>query len=42
MGILAAVVFVILSTGNRLKGYTTGQYIFGHGMILIIRYNKCW
>ena len=38
MGILPATEFVILSTTNRLKGYTPGKLIFGRDIILLIGY----
>ena len=37
-GILAAAEFAIRSTKNRLKGYSTGQLVFGHDMIILIKH----
>ena len=42
LGILAAEVFSIFSTANRLKCYTPGQMIFGRAMILPIRHKAYW
>ena len=41
-GILVAVVFEIISTKNRLKGYSTVQLIFSHDMILSIKHQVEW
>ena len=42
LGILSAVVFLILSTTIRLKGYSMGQLIFGRDAILLIRHTVDW
>ena len=41
-GILAAAAFPIRSTTNRLKGYSPGQLLFGHDMILPIKHKLDW
>ena len=41
-GILAALSFVIRSTRNWLKGYSLGQLIFVHDMILPIKHKVNW
>ena len=41
-GILAASVFLILSTKNRMKGYIPGQLICFHDMILPIKHTVDW
>ena len=41
-GILAAAAFAILSTTNRLKFYSTVQFLFGHEMILTIKHEVDW
>ena len=38
-GILATAYFSIFSTTNRLKGYTSGKFIFGRDMIILIKYS---
>ena len=38
-GILAAAAFAISSTTNRQKGYSPGQFVFGHDMILQIKHS---
>ena len=40
--ILAAAVFKILSTTNRLKGYSLGQLVFGRDMIISIKHTADW
>ena len=40
--ILAASEFVICSTTNGKKGYSPGQLIFGHDMILPIKHRVDW
>ena len=40
--ILAASEFVICSTTNGNKGYSPGQLIFGHDMILPIKHRVDW
>ena len=42
MVILAAAYFSILSTANTLKGYSTGQLVFGRDMILLIKHKVDW
>ena len=42
MGILSDVVFVIHSTQNMLRGYTLVQLVFGHNIILHIKYYVHW
>ena len=42
MGILAASAFENFSTTNRLKGYSTGQLVFGNDIILTIKYKVDW
>ena len=37
-GILAAAYFEIISTTNRKKGYSPGQFIFSRGTILPIKH----
>ena len=41
-GILAAAVFAIHSTTNRQKGYSPGQLLFGHDMIILIKHTMDW
>ena len=41
-GILAAAAFVICSTINGIKGYSTSQLVFGHDMILLIKHEVDW
>ena len=41
-GILAAAEFSICLTTNRQKCYSLGQWIFGHDMILLIKYRVDW
>ena len=41
-GILAAAAYVIFPTTNRLKFYIPGQLVFGHGVILPIKYKVDW
>ena len=41
-GILAAVYFAIFSTANGKKGYSQGQFIFGHDIILPIKHMVDW
>ena len=41
-GILSAAEFEIRSTTNRKKGYSPGQLIFGHDMILLIKHRVNW
>ena len=40
--ILAAAAFVIFSTKNRLTGYSLGQLLFGHDIILPIKHMAGW
>ena len=40
--ILAASVFSISSTNNRQKGYSLGQLIFFHNIILLIKHRVNW
>ena len=40
--VLAYAVFKILSTQNRLKGYTPGQLLFGRDMVLPNKYMPYW
>ena len=42
LGILAAAEFSIISISNGLKGYSIGQLIFGHNMILPIKNMVDW
>ena len=42
MGILDVSVFAICSTTNSLKGYSPGQLIFVHDMILPIKHRTDW
>ena len=42
MSIFAAAVFAIRSTTNTQKGYSPFQLIFGHDMILPIKYGVDW
>ena len=39
LGILAAAAFAIHSTTNRQKGYSTGQLVFGHDIIILVKHN---
>ena len=39
LGILYEASFTILSTTNCLKGYSPGQLVFVHDMILLIKHN---
>ena len=39
-GILEAVSFVFCSTSNKLKVYILGELLFGHDMILLIKYTS--
>ena len=41
-GILAAAVFIIFSTENRLKCYIIGQFVFGRDMIPPINHTVDW
>ena len=41
-GILAAASFAIISTTNRLKGYSPFQLVFGRDMILPIKLTVDW
>ena len=41
-GILAAAAFVIFSTTSMKKGYSPGQLIFGHDMIILIKHRVDW
>ena len=41
-GILSAAAFAIISTTNRLKGYSPVQLIFGRDMILPIKHTVDW
>ena len=41
-GILAESEFSILSTTNRIKGYSPGQFIFGLDLILQIKHTVDW
>ena len=41
-GILAAAEFAIISTENRLKGYSPGQLVFSREIILPIKYTVDW
>ena len=41
-GNLAAAEFSIHSTTNRKKGYSTGQLVFGHDMIITIKHKVDW
>ena len=38
----SATVFEILSTINRLKGYSPGQLLFGRAIILLIKHRSDW
>ena len=42
LGILAAAEFSIFSISNRLKGYSTGQLVFGYSMIIYINHKVDW
>ena len=42
LGILAESEFSILSTTNRIKGYSPGQFIFGLDLILQIKHTVDW
>ena len=41
-GILAAASFSIRSTPNMQKGYIPGQFIFGCGIIILIKHRVGW
>ena len=41
-GILAAAVFEICSMENMIKDYSPGQLVFGHDMIIPIKYTVDW
>ena len=38
LGILSTLSFEIFSTTDRLEGYSLGQLLFGHDMIILIKY----
>ena len=40
--ILAAAEFVIISKINRLRGYSTGQLVFGLNIIILIKHKVVW
>ena len=42
LGILEAEAFAILSKLSRLKGYSPGQLLFGHDIILPIKHMLEW
>ena len=39
---MAAAEFDILSTTNKLKGYSTGLWVFGNDMILLMKHMVDW
>ena len=41
-GILVSSAFTNISTKNRLKGYSFGQLVFGHDMVLPIKHKVDW
>ena len=41
-GILSAAEFEIISTTDSQKGYSLGQLIFGHDMILPVEHTVDW
>ena len=41
-GILSAAEFAICLTTNRQRCYSLGQWIFGHDIILLIKYRMDW
>ena len=42
LDILTEAAFAILSTTNRLKGYSLGKIFYGHDMIILIRHTMNW
>ena len=42
LGIFAAAEFAMRSTTNGLKGYSTGQLVFGRDIILPIKHKVDW
>ena len=42
LGILSAAAFTIISTKTRLKGYSPGQLVLVHDMVLLIKHTVDW